>query len=66
MDEEVGLRRLEVAVEEDAVGCTMCSFSHMKSSMVAMTVGSYTHTRIHQTTTASSAVLSQSTLMTAE
>lgn len=52
-------------MEEDAVGCTMCSFSHMKSSMVAMTVGSYTH-RTHQPAIASSAVLSQSVMMTAE
>jgi len=66
LDEDVGLRRLEDAAEDDAVGCTMCSFSHMKSSMVAMTVISYTHSRTHQTMTVSSAVMSQYTLMTAE
>jgi len=58
------LRQIELATEQDMEGCSIWRCSHKTSSMVAETVGSYTHTRNHQTTTASSAKLY--TLMTAE
>lgn len=38
----VGLCRLLVLVEAAELGCTRCSFSHMKSSMVPMMLVSCT------------------------